>query len=83
MNPLQTSHTLDRTTAQTSRKFHDDCKRLLTLEPPCTCRAKLLEGRVAMAANYSLEPWETEAGYVLTCQAHPTTARVVVDFDQV
>jgi ring-1,2-phenylacetyl-CoA epoxidase subunit PaaE len=49
----------------------------------CTCRARLLEGRVEMAANYSLEPWETEAGYVLTCQARPLTRQVVVDYDQV
>jgi ring-1,2-phenylacetyl-CoA epoxidase subunit PaaE len=49
----------------------------------CTCRAKLVEGRVEMAANYSLEPWETEAGYVLTCQSHPVTERVVIDYDQV
>ena len=49
----------------------------------CTCRAKVLEGRVEMAVNYSLEPWETEAGYVLTCQARPVTERVVVDYDQV
>jgi ring-1,2-phenylacetyl-CoA epoxidase subunit PaaE len=49
----------------------------------CTCRAKLLEGRVEMAVNYSLQPWETEAGYVLTCQSHPVTERVVVDYDQV
>ncbi len=49
----------------------------------CTCRAKLLEGQVEMAVNYSLEPWETEAGYVLTCQSHPVTAHVVVDYDQV
>ena len=49
----------------------------------CTCRARLIDGRVEMAANYSLEPWETEAGYVLTCQARPLTERVVVDYDQV
>ena len=49
----------------------------------CTCRAKLLEGRVEMTVNYSLEPWETEAGYVLTCQSHPVTEHVVVDYDQV
>jgi ring-1,2-phenylacetyl-CoA epoxidase subunit PaaE len=35
-----------------------------------------------MDMNYSLEPWEIEAGYVLTCQAHPVTPRVVVDYDQ-
>jgi ring-1,2-phenylacetyl-CoA epoxidase subunit PaaE len=49
----------------------------------CTCRARLLEGKVEMTVNYSLEPWETEAGYVLTCQSHPTTERVVIDYDQV
>ena len=49
----------------------------------CTCRARLLEGRVEMATNYSLEPWETAAGYVLTCQARPLTERVTVDYDQV
>lgn len=49
----------------------------------CTCRARLLEGRVEMVVNYSLEPWETDAGYVLTCQSHPVTAHVVLDYDQV
>lgn len=49
----------------------------------CTCRAKVVEGSVAMTQNYSLEPWEIAAGFVLTCQAHPTSARVVVDYDQV
>ncbi|MCO6492257.1 MAG: phenylacetate-CoA oxygenase/reductase subunit PaaK [Phaeodactylibacter sp.] len=47
----------------------------------CTCRAKLLEGDVEMEANYALEPDELEAGYILTCQSHPKTGRVVVDFD--
>jgi len=47
----------------------------------CTCRAKLREGKVEMAENYSLEPWEVEAGYVLTCQSRPLTERVVIDFD--
>jgi ring-1,2-phenylacetyl-CoA epoxidase subunit PaaE len=49
----------------------------------CTCRARLLEGRVEMTVNYSLEPWETDAGYILTCQSHPVTERVVIDYDQV
>ena len=49
----------------------------------CTCRARLLEGRVEMTVNYSLEPWETDAGYVLTCQSRPVTPRVVLDYDQV
>ncbi|WP_128565725.1 2Fe-2S iron-sulfur cluster-binding protein, partial [Methylobacterium crusticola] len=49
----------------------------------CTCRAKVVDGAVEMAVNYSLEPWEVEAGFVLTCQARPVTGRVTVDFDQV
>jgi ring-1,2-phenylacetyl-CoA epoxidase subunit PaaE len=49
----------------------------------CTCRAKLVEGKVEMAVNYSLEPWELAAGYVLTCQSRPKTAKVVLDYDQV
>ena len=49
----------------------------------CTCRARLVEGRVQMAVNYSLEPWELQAGYVLTCQSRPLTKRVVIDYDQV
>ncbi len=47
-----------------------------------TCRAKIVEGAVAMEVNYSLEPWELKAGFVLTCQSHPTSAHLVVDFDQ-
>lgn len=46
-----------------------------------TCRAKLVEGEARMDLNYSLEPWELAAGFVLTCQAKPTTDRVVVDYD--
>jgi ring-1,2-phenylacetyl-CoA epoxidase subunit PaaE len=49
----------------------------------CTCRARVVEGRVEMAVNYSLEPWELAAGFVLTCQSRPVTDRVVVDYDQV
>lgn len=47
----------------------------------CTCRCKVSEGSAEMAVNYSLEAWETEAGFTLACQARPTTARVVLDFD--
>ena len=47
-----------------------------------TCRARVVEGAVTMELNFSLEPWELEAGFVLTCQAHPTTPRVVIDYDQ-
>ncbi|CAN5145003.1 phenylacetate-CoA oxygenase/reductase subunit PaaK [soil metagenome] len=48
-----------------------------------TCRAKIVEGEKQMDVNYSLEPWELEAGFVLTCQAHPVSSHVVVDYDQV
>ena len=46
-----------------------------------TCRARLVSGSVRMSENYALEPDELERGYVLTCQSHPTSARVVVDYD--
>ena len=48
-----------------------------------TCRARVAEGRVRMDVNYGLEPWETAAGYVLTCQARPETDRLTVDYDHV
>ena len=48
----------------------------------CTCRAKLVEGEVAMLRNFSLESWEVDAGFVLTCQAQPRSSRVVLDYDQ-
>ncbi|HEY1112119.1 MAG TPA: 1,2-phenylacetyl-CoA epoxidase subunit PaaE [Chitinophagaceae bacterium] len=47
----------------------------------CTCKAKLLEGEVEMEVNWGLEQDEIERGYILTCQSHPKTERVVVDFD--
>ena len=46
-----------------------------------TCRARVLEGSVTMTENYALEPDELDRGYVLTCQSHPTSDRVVVDYD--
>jgi ring-1,2-phenylacetyl-CoA epoxidase subunit PaaE len=48
-----------------------------------TCRAKLVEGEATMDVNYSLEPWELKAGFILTCQARPVSDRVVVDYDHV
>jgi ring-1,2-phenylacetyl-CoA epoxidase subunit PaaE len=47
----------------------------------CTCRAKVLEGKVVMEMNYALEEDELEQGYVLTCQSHPVTERVVISYD--
>ncbi|PRA79417.1 1,2-phenylacetyl-CoA epoxidase subunit PaaE [Microbacterium sp. MYb66] len=46
-----------------------------------TCRARVIEGSVTMTENYALEPDELERGFVLTCQSHPTSDRVVVDYD--
>ena len=48
-----------------------------------TCRAKLVEGDAEMEVNYSLEPWELKAGFILTCQARPVSDKVVVDYDHV
>jgi ring-1,2-phenylacetyl-CoA epoxidase subunit PaaE len=48
----------------------------------CTCRAKVIEGEAEMTTNYSLEPWEIARGFILTCQAVPTSERLVVDYDQ-
>jgi len=47
----------------------------------CTCRAKLMEGKVVMDDRESLTDAEINRGYVLTCQAHPKTATVVLNFD--
>jgi ring-1,2-phenylacetyl-CoA epoxidase subunit PaaE len=46
-----------------------------------TCRAKIVEGTVEMDTNWALEPDEVEKGYVLTCQSHPTSDTVVLDYD--
>ncbi len=47
----------------------------------CTCRAKVLEGQVKMDANFALTESEVEEGFILTCQAHPLTERVIIDYD--
>ncbi|HEY9377558.1 MAG TPA: 2Fe-2S iron-sulfur cluster-binding protein, partial [Jiangellaceae bacterium] len=46
-----------------------------------TCRAKLLDGKVAMERNFALEEGEVSVGYVLTCQSHPSTPAVSLDYD--
>lgn len=48
----------------------------------CTCRAKVIEGKVKMTLNFALEPDEVEEGFVLTCQSHPITEKVVISFDE-
>jgi len=47
----------------------------------CTCRCRVVEGTSEMAVNYSLQPWEIEAGFTLACQTRPTGERLVLDFD--
>lgn len=46
-----------------------------------TCRARVTSGEVDMRRNYALEEAEVEAGFVLTCQSHPVSAAVTIDFD--
>jgi len=47
----------------------------------CTCRCRIVEGKATMDENFSLEPWEIEAGFTLGCQARPDTEKLVLDFD--
>ena len=48
----------------------------------CTCRAKVMQGSVEMEKNFTLEKWEAEQGFVLSCQAKPTSKEVVMSFDE-
>ena len=48
-----------------------------------TCRCRLSAGEAEMAQNFSLEPWEQEAGFILACQAKPKSDLIVLDFDAV
>ncbi len=48
----------------------------------CTCRCKVMEGRTEMDKNFTLEKPEVDAGFVLSCQARPTSSKVVVSFDE-
>ncbi len=47
----------------------------------CTCKAKVIKGKAIMDMNYALTDKEVEQGYILSCQAHPQTAELEVDFD--
>ncbi len=49
----------------------------------CTCRAKVTEGKVKMDANFALTDDEVNEGFILTCQAHPITEKVTIDFDAI
>ena len=47
------------------------------------CKAKVMEGSASMNINYSLSEEDVEEGYILTCQAHPTSNNLVVDYDEI
>lgn len=47
-----------------------------------TCRTKVTKGSVEMEVNYALEPWEVEAGFVLCCQARPTSGELELTYDE-
>lgn len=47
-----------------------------------TCRVKVMKGSVHMDKNFGLEKWETEKGFVLSCQARPTSTQLIVSFDE-
>ena len=47
-----------------------------------SCRAKVIQGSCTMTMNYSLTDREVEEGYILTCQAHPSSAEVVISYDE-
>jgi ferredoxin-NADP reductase len=67
-----------------------DAARRAGLSPPfscqagncATCMAFLEDGEVRMRANNALSPAEIEQGWILTCQAVPTSREVVVDYDR-
>ena len=47
-----------------------------------TCRCQVRTGEVTMAANYGLEPWEVEKGFVLACQSRPVSNDITLDYDK-
>lgn len=48
----------------------------------CTCRAKVLDGSVSMDKNFTLEEAEIAQGFVLSCQARPTSDKLTVSYDE-
>lgn len=46
-----------------------------------TCRAKLVKGKVTMEENYALADEELEQGFILVCQSHPVSEKLIIDFD--
>jgi ring-1,2-phenylacetyl-CoA epoxidase subunit PaaE len=48
----------------------------------CTCKAKVMQGKAIMDKNFSLSDEEVAQGYILTCQSHPISENIVVDYDE-
>ena len=48
-----------------------------------SCIARLTEGKAEMVKNQILTDGEINDGFVLTCQSHPITSKITVDFDNV
>lgn len=65
-----------------AQQFRDDLPYACKGGVCGTCRAKLLEGSAQMRVNYALEDDQVEAGFILTCQARPTSDKLKVDFDR-
>lgn len=84
---------LDGISFDLSLEYHGDCildaalKTGADLPFACkggvcaSCRAKLIQGKVEMDNNYALEKDELEAGFILTCQSHPRSQTLKIDFD--
>jgi ring-1,2-phenylacetyl-CoA epoxidase subunit PaaE len=47
-----------------------------------TCRTRITAGAAVMTHNIALEPWEMDAGFILCCQARPTTPTLEISYDQ-
>ncbi len=66
-----------------------EAARRMGLRPPCsclagtcgTCMAKIVAGSAMMKTNEALTPEEVAEGYILTCQALPTSAHVTIDYE--
>jgi len=72
----------DQSVLQAALAHNLDAPYACTAGVCSTCKCKLLDGEVEMRANHALEDYEVERGYILSCQSHPLSDRIVVDYDQ-
>ena len=71
----------DKTVLQTLMDEGYDPPHSCTSGVCTTCMARLVKGEVIMEVNYGLDDKEVENGFILTCQSHPTTSEIEVDYD--